>query len=922
MFVTFLVNSATAQIIESYPQPASEYAEKTGPGTMTFLSYPKYYRDESNVLRLTDTTFQVSNNPNWDFEVTTGIWSLHVRADGTFRASHAGDQFTYRFADLGVGRGSTFHSLALGSTKWDDYVVVGDTIRWKNVLPGVDVSVRYVHDVLKVDVVIANDLVQQIRSSVRNNRLPADDFLTARFDIPHLMLRNEARQNGANRDLYAESFSIDHPLEFIKDDKVVERLRQVECYVTAENGNRLQSSADSAIRSSQLWQLKENGAGIAEISAVLGDIADAPIGDLVIDPSMEFAPSSRDTCLNSTDSTSWWGCAQALCLNNQYRALFGFNINALPADIAIKQAKLKLYVYANNYSSSCTACAYKVKSYWTEAANYQMRTSTENWGTPGGDYELNDYRSPYISISSSSNQWVEFDVSRAFESHMYTNRWHVSERGFLVRLLTEDDDGMNVYSREYTGDTSLRPKLTVEYITSFDDSADHIVIADISLPYPEGPANPVKFGNQWYVYINSKFTYAPVRPSTFVSLVNDGNGLATSNVDNIANYLLREANPVPTPAATGTPHPVFQSAGNQFTPIPTNTPNWYGRMAAICSNYLEVGMTPTPTRVHYFFHAEDTQDEYGNIYGLDGNGLHRSYDRCGYARSDVGDPLSIYQVDASSSIPSNPGPLIECFMSELKWQYPYGTPTTPTPNPDFSDLEHGMGARHPWIFKKGSDLYLFYDRNLTDRYTNPRLTPIPTHTDCENLKKSLFLDGNGNYFFKQSICVAKTSESSFLSYNPNNYDANPWIKFFNGSFDVNQNGNGGWSSPVVQPYEAANPAREAPSVTKNLYLSDQYNDVYTMLCRGVVYPDTSIFLHLNNDDTLTDWSCGMRIDLSDYVAGFDDTKVLYPYFINNDSSRGTKGSAVECGQDAHLYFQHSVSGASGGMYRIQVQFSQ
>ena len=52
--------------------------------------------DYAGVIEYSPTELVVSADPNWDYEVTTGIWSLHVRADGTFRASHAGDQFTYR----------------------------------------------------------------------------------------------------------------------------------------------------------------------------------------------------------------------------------------------------------------------------------------------------------------------------------------------------------------------------------------------------------------------------------------------------------------------------------------------------------------------------------------------------------------------------------------------------------------------------------------------------------------------------------------------------------------------------------------------------------------------------------------------------------------------------------------------------------
>ncbi|MFH1744233.1 MAG: hypothetical protein ABIH23_34970, partial [bacterium] len=147
------------------------YAEKSAPNTMTFLSYPKYYRTPEGELTEVITNLTQSSDPEWDYEVTTGVWSLYVRTDGTFRARHKGNVFTYRLADMGVGRGSGFRSLGLGSPSWETYQVIGDTIRWNDVFPNIDVSVKYVHDTLKVDVIVKKNLVGRIRSEVMEGTL-------------------------------------------------------------------------------------------------------------------------------------------------------------------------------------------------------------------------------------------------------------------------------------------------------------------------------------------------------------------------------------------------------------------------------------------------------------------------------------------------------------------------------------------------------------------------------------------------------------------------------------------------------------------------------------------------------------------------------------------------------------------------------
>ena len=85
------------QSTELYPKAVSEYAEQTGPGQMTFLSYPKYYKNAEGNLTEVNCTLVPSKDNDWDYEVTTGIWTLKVRKDGTFQAQHEGDIFTYRF---------------------------------------------------------------------------------------------------------------------------------------------------------------------------------------------------------------------------------------------------------------------------------------------------------------------------------------------------------------------------------------------------------------------------------------------------------------------------------------------------------------------------------------------------------------------------------------------------------------------------------------------------------------------------------------------------------------------------------------------------------------------------------------------------------------------------------------------------------
>jgi len=117
----------------TYPAPVSEYAEQTGPNTMTFLSYPKYYRNAFGNLTEVDTTLVESSNPDWDYEVTRGIWTLRIRTDGTFQAEHEGNVFTYQLYSIGLGRSGSYKPFAWGEPDWSNVSVMGDTIRWTDI---------------------------------------------------------------------------------------------------------------------------------------------------------------------------------------------------------------------------------------------------------------------------------------------------------------------------------------------------------------------------------------------------------------------------------------------------------------------------------------------------------------------------------------------------------------------------------------------------------------------------------------------------------------------------------------------------------------------------------------------------------------------------------------------------------------------
>jgi len=101
---------------------------------------------------------------------------------------------------LGIGRGANYQPLDLGKLNWENISVVGDSARWSEVLPNVDVTVRYIHDILKVDVKIKQALMANLRAQTKAGALNGDEFLTARFEIPQALVTSQAMQNGEEAD--------------------------------------------------------------------------------------------------------------------------------------------------------------------------------------------------------------------------------------------------------------------------------------------------------------------------------------------------------------------------------------------------------------------------------------------------------------------------------------------------------------------------------------------------------------------------------------------------------------------------------------------------------------------------------------------------------------------------------------------------
>lgn len=918
------------------PLPLSEYVEQTSPGTLTFLSYPKYYRNAENKLVSVDTTFRQSSNPDWDYEVTTGIWTLRIREDGTYQFEHADDILAFKFLGLGIGRGNSFHALDLGVADWSKMTVLNDTVTWNDVFPDVDVKVRYIHDILKVDVIIGKALRNQIERE-------SGEYVTARFDVPQAVLRSQPKQGGVELDLYKENPDLAQvPVVFEKNNSVVHKLRPVETYVVDSEGKRIKTPSE--IRSVHSMRLNSWTPGTAEISARLSDISDAPEGDLVLDPSIIIfgldpilwvgSSAVNDTYIDGNNPTSNYGSSSVLKLgktsSNERHILISINndnniFDKLDCYGQKVTAKIGLYYFLAPYPATqdtTKARFYKATSTWDESTVTWNSSVGIDSGVYGSEQTL------YEGDTSTSTYDEVFDVSAIFNDHIEDTSPSLTglvNKGFLLKISSSTNlpKEWEFYSTEGSY-VDYRPYLQVNV------GYELVKLDGIGSPYSEGPAHTVWFNNKWYCYFNGvgqESVYYNAQPQTYAIEFSDTDGLATNDISNIQNNILRKRVGSPTPAATGTPHPVFGPSGpyvydaNVTPHVPTIVPNsndWYVNMAAFMGNWVETNVSGTPVRIHGAFHAEDTHDENGQPYE-EINGATQ-YVRVGYVRST--DPFLFSQVDTSTVTK----PAVEHFVSELEWRYPPLGPTpdgnneTPTPIP-IDLLGHIDGVPHPRMYPKGDYVYIFYDRGIPLGWARAVETLTPTPNPA--LVKCLLEDPTpsersdvymyGKYLIWSNICVARASKSDLQAVvTPT---ANPWKNYYDGGYS--EPAVGGWSTPIFSfDMTSKTPFRSVSTVTFNKYLNQDI-----LLVGG----DAGLQIYTTTSSDLSSWGYGMALPLNDFLKDPANVTCLYSYFVSDGYNSSKKGSVHECGQRPWLYFMrwdmHNKLPINDILVRTKVRFS-
>ncbi|MGC9330237.1 MAG: DNRLRE domain-containing protein, partial [Candidatus Hinthialibacter sp.] len=253
---------------------------------------------------------------------------------------------------------------------------------------------------------------------------------------------------------YAERLDVNQPLEFSKDGKVVHKIRPVEAYILDEKGEPILTFDEhESLRTAQAWRLNRNAPGAAEMSANLGDLADAPEGDVVIDPSMTFIQygsfnvATMDAEL-AYESSSNLGGNTTIPLSLNDRAVLACDLAGLGYNKAVTNIQLKIYLQSKTMSGSPQIRAYNIQSGWWESSvDWFERYAGTYWDSYGADFSFDN---PGMISEISSTGWVSIDLTEPFNAR-YSVFSEINPKGFLLKIESGSSSGyLTFLSKEYT----------------------------------------------------------------------------------------------------------------------------------------------------------------------------------------------------------------------------------------------------------------------------------------------------------------------------------------------------------------------------------------------------------------------------------------------------------------------------------------
>ncbi|MHA1304222.1 MAG: DNRLRE domain-containing protein [Candidatus Heimdallarchaeaceae archaeon] len=180
-----------------------------------------------------------------------------------------------------------------------------------------------------------------------------------------------------------------------------------------------------------------------------------------------YQPTTKDTEINKEYPTTNYGSQTTLTIyqNSQQtiwkRFLLHFDISDIPNNATFSQGDLSLYWYSGALNKSYWYLYRLTTINWTElGATWNKYDGTNDWTTAGGDWTT-------TNGSSGNYDYLDFPCWKTISNIALIQDCYDNQSKNIHLIMKNIEDGYNrsasCYSRDYTDDTSLRPKLTVTY---------------------------------------------------------------------------------------------------------------------------------------------------------------------------------------------------------------------------------------------------------------------------------------------------------------------------------------------------------------------------------------------------------------------------------------------------------------------------
>lgn len=153
------------EVIELRDQYSKTVVGANGNLIMTTYLSSIHYEETPNNFQPIDTTIVPSGRSKWDWEVMTGHWQLFINNDTTIGVKKGNNWVGTRLYGIAYLDISTKDYTILQTTNTVTPIVSGNSIKWENILYGVDYILYYTNDSLKEDVVIKQEARDLLNSA-------------------------------------------------------------------------------------------------------------------------------------------------------------------------------------------------------------------------------------------------------------------------------------------------------------------------------------------------------------------------------------------------------------------------------------------------------------------------------------------------------------------------------------------------------------------------------------------------------------------------------------------------------------------------------------------------------------------------------------------------------------------------------------